>query len=336
MAVGPLIESTLALLHNQLLADHMDVRLEVEPDLPEIHADPNQIQQVLVNLINNASQAIAPGGRAGELRIRARRWRDGVAVDVIDNGPGMTKSVADQVFDPFFTTKPEGQGTGLGLTICQRIITEQGGRIALVTRPGEGAHVHGGTARGGPASPISRLRVTWPRRPTGSDILLVDDEPHIIHYLRTTLEAWGHRVAAASDGAEGLALAGGQDFDLVICDLRMPRLSGREFYQQLISKNPAMAPHVIFSTGDSVRGDTLAFLEGLGRPWLDKPFSLAELRSALEQRRTPPGSEAPARDRTGRTRGLGTRVAGRPESGPAARGRPPAGGGPHPGRGDRA
>ena len=98
-------------------------------------------------------------------------------------------------------------------------------------------------------------------------------------------------MTSASDGAAGLDLVAGHDFDLVICDLRMPRLNGREFYRQLISKKPAMAASVIFSTGDSVRGDTLAFLESLGRPWLDKPFSLAELRAAIEKARhgTPPG-----------------------------------------------
>jgi CheY-like chemotaxis protein len=112
-------------------------------------------------------------------------------------------------------------------------------------------------------------------------VLVVDDEPHILHYMRATLEAWGHVPVVASDGAEALAVAEGDTFDLVISDLRMPRLGGREFYEALARSRPELAARLVFSTGDTVRGDTLAFLESLDRPYLHKPFSLAELRSLL-------------------------------------------------------
>jgi DNA-binding response OmpR family regulator len=120
--------------------------------------------------------------------------------------------------------------------------------------------------------PTKRLRV-----------LVVDDEPHILHYMRATLEAWGHIPVVASDGAEALAVAADEAFDLVISDLRMPRLSGREFYEELARRRPELAARLVFSTGDTVRGDTLAFLESLDRPYLHKPFSLAELRSMLSE-----------------------------------------------------
>jgi two-component system NtrC family sensor kinase len=112
-------------------------------------------------------------------------------------------------------------------------------------------------------------------------ILVVDDEPHIIHYMRATLEAWGHTVAVASNGTEALAQATAQPFDVVITDLRMPELGGRELYEALEQEHPAIARCVVFSTGDTVGGDTLRFLETAGRPFLRKPFTLAELRSAL-------------------------------------------------------
>jgi DNA-binding response OmpR family regulator len=121
-------------------------------------------------------------------------------------------------------------------------------------------------------APTKRLRV-----------LVVDDEPHILHYMRATLEAWGHLAFVASDGEEALALASRESYDLVISDLRMPRLGGREFYEALARLHPTMAERVVFSTGDTVRGDTLAFLETLDRPYLHKPFSLAELRSLLAE-----------------------------------------------------
>jgi CheY-like chemotaxis protein len=110
---------------------------------------------------------------------------------------------------------------------------------------------------------------------------VVDDEPHILHYMRATLEAWGHIPVVAADGDEALARATREQFDLIISDLRMPRFSGREFYEELARRNPRMAARLVFSTGDTVRGDTLAFLETLDRPYLHKPFSLAELRTLL-------------------------------------------------------
>lgn len=280
-AIEPLLEATLVLLRNQLMADRVEVQVDVEPDLPELRINANQIQQVFVNLINNASQAIASTGREGEILIIARRGLHGVVIDVTDNGPGMPEQLAAKAFEPFFTTKPEGQGTGLGLNICQGIIKEHGGRITLTTTPGEGStfsvelplleyHDEDPAPAGASAIVLPSFRV-----------LLIDDEPHILHYLRTTLEAWGHTVESAPDGEVGLEMATAGAFDLIISDLRMPRVGGREFYEKLIGKNPAMAQHVVFSTGDTVRGDTREFLERVGRPYLIKPFSLAELRSVL-------------------------------------------------------
>ncbi len=279
-ALRPLLDATFVLLRNQFMAQRVEAAIEVEPELPMPDIDPNQIQQVFVNLLNNAAQAIASTGRPGRIQVRARRWLDGVAVDVIDDGPGMSEALAAQVFEPFFTTKPEGEGTGLGLSISQGIVREHGGRIMLATEEGRGStftvQLPLSTRPPTPApdvgagTPTKRLRV-----------LVVDDEPHILHYMHATLEAWGHIPVVARDGREGLDLADREQFDLVISDLRMPELGGREFYEELARRHPALAARLVFSTGDTVRGDTLAFLESLHRPYLHKPFSLAELRSLL-------------------------------------------------------
>jgi len=281
-AIRPLLSATLGLLRNQLMADKVEARLELEPDLPELDVDPNQIQQIFVNLINNATQAIASTGRPGSITIRARRWIDGVAIDVIDDGPGMSATNAQRAFEPFFTTKPEGQGTGLGLTITQGIVKEHGGRITLTTSEGKGAMltVELPRTREGPLAPAPEADREGGRP---LKVLVVDDEPPILHYMQATLEAWGHTVETANDGAQGLEVAARGDFDLIITDLRMPRLGGREFYQELQRRAPAVAERVAFSTGDTIRGDTLAFLERQGRPCLHKPFSLAELRRLLTE-----------------------------------------------------
>ena len=280
-SLGPVIESTMTLLRNPLMAQRVEARIEVEPDLPPINVDANQIQQVFVNLVNNAGQAIASTGRPGTVTIRARRFLDEIAIDVEDDGPGMTEEIAAQVFDPFFTTKSETEGTGLGISISQGIVKEHGGRITLDTDVGRGATftVHLPLDVAAPTSDAPE-----PVRPRSGGrlrVLVVDDEPHILHYMSATLTAWGHEVTVADDGDTGLDLAAGGAFDLIVTDLRMPRLSGREFYEELRRRRPDVATRVYFSTGDTVRGDTLAFLETLERPYLHKPFSLSELRTLL-------------------------------------------------------
>ncbi|HKG32902.1 MAG TPA: ATP-binding protein, partial [Gemmatimonadales bacterium] len=225
---------------------------------------------------------IASTGRPGNILVRARRWLDGVAVDVIDDGPGMSEALASQVFEPFFTTKAEGEGTGLGLSISQGIVKEHGGRIMLSTEEGTGSTF---TVQ----LPLS-TRSAAPQEDVGARVpsrrlrvLVVDDEPHILHYMRATFEAWGHIPVVAADGEEALERATREQFDLIISDLRMPRFGGREFYEELVRRDPRMAARLVFSTGDTVRGDTLTFLEGLDRPYLHKPFSLAELRTLLAE-----------------------------------------------------
>ena len=278
--IGSILESTLALLRNQLMANKVEATLEVEPGLPDVEVNGNQIKQVFVNLINNANQAIAADAPSGRIWVAAKPQRDGVAVSITDSGPGMSEEIAAHVFEPFFTTKGEGEGTGLGLSICQGIVKEHGGRITLDTKPGVGA-TFTVELPAGARTPL--VEAAPPPVPEGKQlhILVVDDEPHILYYMRATLESWGHSVEVASDGAYALERAIAGDFDVIICDLRMPHLSGRDMYQKLARQDPRAAERIIFATGDTVRGDTLQFLETLGRPYLHKPFTLSELRAVL-------------------------------------------------------
>ncbi len=281
IAIRTVIERTVALLKNQLLGLKVETVLTVEHDLPEIDGNPNQLQQVFLNLANNAAQAIASTGRDGTVTVHARRWLDGVAVEVSDDGPGIPEVLHDKVFEPFFTTKEEGEGTGLGLSICQGIVREHGGRISLRSAPGQGATftVELPAAREATAADAAPAAAS---AATGR-VLVVDDEPHIRHYMRATLAAWGHQVDVATDGEDALARALGGGYDVIITDVLMPKLGGRELYERMLADAPAVAARVVFATGDTVRDDTMAFLEKCGRPFLHKPFKLAELRSALAE-----------------------------------------------------
>jgi two-component system, NtrC family, sensor kinase len=277
--IGPVLQRTVALLNNQMIGLKVEPLLVVEPKLPLVEGSPNQLQQVFLNVINNAAQAIASTGRGGTVVIRARPWLDGIAVDVVDDGPGIPEEIHERIFEPFFTTKGEGEGTGLGLSICQGIIREHGGRLTVKSAPGHGAtftiELPGVRAAEAPAdaAPAGMAR--------RGRVLVVDDEPHILYYMRATLESWGHQVDTAADGEDALSRASGGGYDLIITDVRMPNLGGRELFERLRQTAPAMADRVVFATGDTVRDDTMAFLEQSGRPFLHKPFKLAELRSTL-------------------------------------------------------
>jgi two-component system NtrC family sensor kinase len=279
LAVRVVLERTIALLKNQLLGLKVETTLTVDDDLPAVEGNANQLQQAFVNLIANAAHAIAATGRGGVVTVHARRWLDGVAVDVTDDGPGIAPELQDRVFEPFFTTKAEGEGTGLGLSICQGLVREHGGRITLTSSPDHGATFTVEL----PAAPTAPPADAPPEaaRPATGRVLVVDDEPHILHYMRATLAAWGHHVDVATDGEDALARALDGGYDLIITDVRMPGLGGRELYERLRHEAPQIAARVVFSTGDTVRDDTQAFLEGSGRPFLHKPFKLAELRRVL-------------------------------------------------------
>jgi len=291
-SIRPILESTHQLLKNQLLAARIELTLTFEPGLPEVEVHANQIKQVFVNIINNAAQAIAStrtrqGG--GRIEIATKCEPDGLSVNVSDNGPGIPEAVAQRVFEPFFSTKSEGEGTGLGLSISLGIVKEHGGDISV--DPGGAGSGRGATFTielptgvRAERSPLAQGAETEPapaERHERLRVLVVDDEPHILHYMQATLESWGHEVVLAHDGSQALKRALMQPFDLIICDLRMPRLGGREMFHTLARMHPTVADRIIFATGDTVRGDTLQFLEELGRPFLQKPFKLDALRRVL-------------------------------------------------------
>jgi two-component system, NtrC family, sensor kinase len=295
-SIRPILESTHQLLKNQLMAARIELTLEFEPGLPAVEVHANQIKQVFVNIINNAAQAIT-GMRAkaggGRIEIVTRCEPDGLSVNISDNGPGIPEDVAQHVFEPFFSTKSEGEGTGLGLSICLGIVKEHGGGIRV--DPGGAGSGRGATftvelptgvrsslsARGAAAAAQASAAPAAAERVERLRVLVVDDEPHILHYMQATLESWGHEVVVARDGSQALKRALMQPFDIIICDLRMPRLGGREMFQTLARMHPTVAERIIFATGDTVRGDTLQFLEELGRPFLQKPFKLDALRRVL-------------------------------------------------------
>jgi two-component system NtrC family sensor kinase len=264
--------------------------LELEPDLPPASFDAHQIEQVVLNLLNNAEQAILATGRTGRVVLRTRGLPGFLCIEVEDDGPGVPETIRHRVFDPFFTTKEAGQGTGLGLSVSYGIVQEHGGRIELrEDRPGQGAcfavylpaaAVTERVEEGGPAT-VQAPALAGPL--DGRRILVADDEPMVLDLMRRVLESDGALVTSVENGRAAWERILEQDFDLVVTDLRMPELDGRALYERVVAERPEMIRRFVFATGDLVRPETLQFLESLPGRVIRKPLDVDAIRRVLGQ-----------------------------------------------------
>jgi two-component system NtrC family sensor kinase len=280
--LNQVLQDTLELRRYSLRTHQIDVETEYDPDLPLTWADAFQVQQVVLNLLTNAEQALRD--QSGEKRITLRTRREGevIIASIADTGPGIPPEELDQIFNPFFTTKPVGEGTGLGLSISDAIIREHGGQIRVSSRVGEGATftvelpiVHAPAPRTGEI-PIVPEHSTAPRT-----ILIVDDEPAIRAALSLYLEREGHTVDAVGSGREALEHARSRRYDSILLDLRMPDMSGDVLFAELQASDPEHAARVVFATGDADSETARSFLQETGRPYLVKPFALEEVAELL-------------------------------------------------------
>lgn len=284
--LNAVVEAALQLLAHALHLDNVVVHQELANDLPLIGADASQLQQVVVNLLLNAQQALhdTSGPRHVRLATCYDAARECVTLEVADSGPGIPTPLQSRIFEPFFTTKPVGVGTGLGLSVCQGIVESHGGTIRVASQPGHGAvFCVDLPVEDVPAPEILQPEVTLSPPTTPTSILIVDDEIGIARGLARLLRRDGHHVDTASNGRQALALLQAQDYDLILCDLRMPELDGPGLYYAVASSQPHLLQHFIFLTGDTLSPEAEAFLEHVGVPRLIKPFGAAEGRHAVRQ-----------------------------------------------------
>lgn len=287
VGVNTVVTETLALRADDFRKARVEVRTTLADGLPDVFADPHQLQQVLMNLFINAEQAMGADAGHGVLSVATSApSQDLVVVEVADTGPGMDDTVRQRIFDPFFTTKDVGEGTGLGLSVVNAIVEEHGGTMEVESSPGRGARFRMTLpAAGMPVkAPATNERPPGdldPQFGRGLRVLLADDEPALAGAVAETLREAGFEVTVARDGQEALLLAEAQTFDAVICDLRMPRVDGPTFYRTIEAVSPPQARRVIFVTGDVTGTEAARFLDETGCRWLAKPFRLAELLRAV-------------------------------------------------------
>jgi two-component system NtrC family sensor kinase len=286
--LNEVVERTLALRSYELKIENIAIETDLFPNLPCTMADPYQLQQVVLNLLVNAEQALMESRGRGTVRISTGyAGGDCLTLEVADDGPGMLGEVASRIFEPFFTTKAPGDGTGLGLSIVYGIVQQHGGEILLDSRPGAGSKFRVELPLTSPLAarpqPDSRAIKIGKWKVPPSRILVVEDEPTVGQLISDVLRQEGHHVDAVRDGQEGLARIATDTYHLVICDLRMARLDGQAFYAALVGASSKLRDRIIFITGDILAPCTLEFLQPHGLPYLAKPFLIEELKLAVNQ-----------------------------------------------------
>lgn len=284
--LNELIEATLNLRRHQLQADNIELAVDLAHNLLRTMVDPNQFQQVLLNLINNAQQAITAARKGSKITVWSQVMSGWVRISVADDGPGISPEIMPKIFDPFFTTKEVGKGVGLGLSISYGIVQQHGGRIWAESTPGQGAtfHVELPIVLPPQATDSSRVSlVNTARRLQEKHILVVDDEVDVADLVARALSTEGCAVDIAFDGRAALAKLEDQPYDLIVCNLKMPGMGGLQLYDRLKNTHPGRPVRIIFVTADPLSGTIQHFLRESGAAWVQKPFNVPDLRELVGQ-----------------------------------------------------
>ncbi len=287
--INDILKDVLSLREYSLKTSNINIVTELAPDLPHTMVDFYQLQQVFINLINNSVDAILSEEQTGTIYITTRTVKDRMIEIVFrDTGPGLPEDIIEKVFDPFFTTKESGKGTGLGLSISYGIIKEHGGSIDIRNHEEGGAVVtislpvveKDETATYDMY--IEPQSMASERGKKNLRILVVDDEASIREALSDMLSKEGFSVETARDGNEAFTRLKERDFSLIIADIKMPGMDGKEFYKRVSKEFPTLRRRIILITGDVISGDVKEFIKEKNLPSITKPFNMYELINLIE------------------------------------------------------
>jgi signal transduction histidine kinase len=284
--LGQLVQEAMELIIYPLRVDNVDVQVDLADSLPAVWADPHQLQQVVINLVTNAHHAMrqTPPPRRLTLSTRHDPVRNWVSLRVTDTGPGISPEVQARIFQPFFTTKPPGEGTGLGLALCQGIVEGHLGTIRVESALGHGAAFvvelpvdprQTPRPEAGPVADAPLIR--------GKRILVVDDEPEVGEILRELLGQDGHVVDTVITGARALERLRERTYDAILSDNRMPGLDGPGLYRELEHGHPESVHRMILLSGDALPPRTQEFLRKSRVPIIYKPFDLDAVRRVVQR-----------------------------------------------------
>ncbi len=274
--VNEMLRVALDLVSPSFRTSFVEVKMDLHKELPKVMADRHQVEQVLVNIIKNAFEAM-PGG--GEIIIKSFEKEGDVMITISDTGPGVPNHIMAHIFDPFFTTKDRGKGSGMGLSICHGIIREHGGDIA-VSSDGPGATFCIRLPAAADEDdlvpvPLDSIELANGYQ-TNKKILVVEDEPEIAQLLKEVLSI-NFKTVLARNGEEALEKLESDTYDLIVSDVKMPGLNGIGLYEQLQKRCPEYCKRIVFTTGVTFDKETQEFLNETGVPCIRKPFKINEI-----------------------------------------------------------
>ncbi len=278
-----IIEQTLGFLSYDLHNHNIRVVKDFDRNLPAIMGDDCQIRQALVNIIINARQAITQAFHTGTLKVRTRydSTRRAVMVEIEDDGPGIPDDILGRIFEPFFSTKRPGRGTGLGLSVSYHIINEHQGHIAVARCQPHGTiftiafPVTAGTegVLGTPGD--------GPQRRRKNRLLVVDDEPTVLKLIYQIFMDEGYTVETVTAGKIALEKLETGQYDLMLTDIIMPDIDGKELFSTITSMGLLPPGGVIFMTGDTISYETKRFIESSGATCITKPFAVEDIKNIV-------------------------------------------------------
>jgi two-component system NtrC family sensor kinase len=285
VAINDVIWAALDITGYTVRSSNIEVALDLGKKIPPILADADQLHQVVMNLIVNAQQVLQdqPGKRRIRVGSRFDAAAGAIRINVADNGPGIPEHLRARVFEPFFTTKPVGFGTGIGLAVSFGIVEAHGGTLA-VECPASGGTVFSMTL---PAVTVDAADADVSRpalkaaKPLA--VLVVDDEAAVRDMLSEILRDAGHSVVTAVSGRDALARLGVAHYDVILTDIRMPELDGRDLYREIAVRWPERAPRVVFLTGDTLSATSRNIADESGCPVMEKPFLPSEVRRVVAE-----------------------------------------------------
>ena len=275
------IRRTAELAQYQIRLNRIELDLNLSERSPKVLAHSGEMTQVLLNLITNAIQSISMVRASGKIQISSVAIGDRIRITVTDDGRGIRPSDMPRIFESFFTTKPTG--TGLGLNLSRRIVREIGGEMSVSNNKACGATftielpIVANTVGENAECSIDDLDLLPPDR----SVLIVDDEDHITELIETVLRDCGYRTDRLNDGAPAIELMQRNQYDILICDLHMPGVSGRDLIEWARVNRQNM--RVLLLSGDVARTDVNDYARTYGIHFLSKPFSVSELTKAVQR-----------------------------------------------------
>ncbi len=282
--LNEIIRSALKLLHFRVVKkESIQLTCELAPHLPAISGDSQQLEQVIVNLIHNACDALSESKGPKHIIVRTLLNENSVLLQISDSGPGIPAHIQARIFEPFFTTKDEGKGTGLGLAITQRLIHDHGGSIRVESLPNYGTTflIILPASRAEEKEPSSQMGPDLYPKISGKKILLIDDETDLISLMKQLLTEDENQVDISRNGLEGIKKIKESAFDIVIANPRAASLEKDEIYlaREMCKKKPA----IIFVTGNILNSRMDDDIKDPGIFYLCKPFSLSEFRQTTRR-----------------------------------------------------